>query len=233
MSPNRLLVHSHGVNEHLRGTGDLIFMTAQEGTRRTYERIARFYDFLDLPFEVGRYRRLRPLLFAGLSGRILDAGVGTGRNIPFYPPGAEFVAIDQSRAMLKRAARRRARTSASVQLMEMDVLNLSFPDSHFDAAVASFLMCTLSPERRRSALKELGRAVRPAGVVRLLEYAPAQGKLQRLSARLWQPWARWAFGARLGDMIENDVAAAGLMVIKAEYVTGSIKLIEARPEGSR
>jgi hypothetical protein len=69
--------------------------------------------------------------------------------------------------------------------------------------------------------------------VRLLEYAPAQGKLQRLSARLWQPWARWAFGARLGDMIENDVAAAGLMVIKAEYVTGSIKLIEARPEGSR
>ena len=38
-----------------------------------YQRIARLYDSLDLPFECGRYRRIRPLLFAGLSGRILDA----------------------------------------------------------------------------------------------------------------------------------------------------------------
>lgn len=208
-------------------------MTAQEGTRRTYERIARFYDLVDLPFELGRYRAIRPLLFAGLSGRILDAGVGTGRNIPFYPPDAEVIAVDQSPAMLKRAARRRVRSAASVQLMEMDVLNLSFPDRYFDAAVASFLMCTLSPERRRPALRELGRVVKPGGTVRLLEYAPAQRKLQRLSARLWQPWAKWAFGARLDDRIENDVAAAGLIVIKAHHVTGSIQYIEARPPGSR
>jgi hypothetical protein len=48
-----------------------------------YQRIARVYDLLDLPFEYGRYRKIRPLLFRGLSGRILEAGVGTGRNIPF------------------------------------------------------------------------------------------------------------------------------------------------------
>jgi hypothetical protein len=45
------------------------------------------YDLLDLPFEYGRYRKIRPLLFWGLSGRILEAGVGTGQNFPFYPPG--------------------------------------------------------------------------------------------------------------------------------------------------
>jgi hypothetical protein len=50
-----------------------------------YQRIAPLYDLLDLPFEFWRYRRIRPLLFEGLSGRILDAGVGTGRNFPFYP----------------------------------------------------------------------------------------------------------------------------------------------------
>ena len=76
------------------------------GTLETYERIARVYDLLDLPFEYGRYRRIRPLLFAGLSGRVLDAGVGTGRNMPFYPRGAEMVGIDLSPAMLARAERR-------------------------------------------------------------------------------------------------------------------------------
>jgi hypothetical protein len=50
-----------------------------------YERIAGVYDLIDLPFEYGRYRKIRPLLFRGLSGRILEAGVGTGRNFPFYP----------------------------------------------------------------------------------------------------------------------------------------------------
>ena len=53
-----------------------------------YQRIAPFYDLLDLPFEYGRYRKIRPLLFAGLSGQLLDAGVGTGRNFHFIrqPP---------------------------------------------------------------------------------------------------------------------------------------------------
>ncbi len=80
-----------------------------------YERIAWVYDLLDLPFEYGRYRRIRPLLFRDLSGRILDAGVGTGRNFPFYPPGADVVGIDLSPAMLARAERRRPSASRVVR----------------------------------------------------------------------------------------------------------------------
>jgi ubiquinone/menaquinone biosynthesis C-methylase UbiE len=65
--------------------------TGPMSNRERYERIAPFYDLLDLPFEYGRYRRIRPLLFEGLSGRLLDAGVGTGRNFPFCPPKAKVV----------------------------------------------------------------------------------------------------------------------------------------------
>src|SRR5215472_2839911 len=72
-------------------------------TLQRYQRIAPLYDLLDLPFEYGRYRRIRPLLFTGLTGRILDAGVGTGRNAPFYPHGSSIVGIDLSPAMLARA----------------------------------------------------------------------------------------------------------------------------------
>ena len=63
-----------------------------------YERIAPLYDLLDLPFERKRYRALRPLLFRDLGGRLLDAGIGTGRNCAFYPPGADVSGIQPSNA---------------------------------------------------------------------------------------------------------------------------------------
>src|SRR5262245_53865750 len=98
-----------------------------------YQRIAPCYDVLDLPFEYGRYRRIRPQLFGGVSGRILDAGVGTGRNFAFYPPGTEMVGIDISPAMLARAQRRCASFDIDIQLRQMDVTCLDFPDRSFDA----------------------------------------------------------------------------------------------------
>jgi SAM-dependent methyltransferase len=111
-----------------------------------YQRIAWAYDLLDLPFEYGRYRKIRPLLFRGLSGRILEAGVGTGRNFPFYPPDSEIVGIDLSPAMLARAERRRRAAATTVELRQMDVTELNFADRSFDAAVATFLFCTLPDE---------------------------------------------------------------------------------------
>jgi hypothetical protein len=65
-----------------------------------YQRIAAFYDFLDLFFEWRCYRALRPLLFQNLSGRLLDADIGTGRNCAFYPPDTVVSGIDGSPAML-------------------------------------------------------------------------------------------------------------------------------------
>src|SRR5262249_36196922 len=68
--------------------------------------------------------------------RILEAGVGTGRNFPFYPPRCEVVGIDLSPAMLVRAECRRLMTTANVELRQMDVTQLSFPDrSHEPSGV--------------------------------------------------------------------------------------------------
>jgi ubiquinone/menaquinone biosynthesis C-methylase UbiE len=112
-------------------------------TFERYQRIAPVYDVLDLPFEYGRYRQIRRLLFQGLAGRLLDAGVGTGRNFPFYPPGSTVVGIDISPAMLARAERRRKSAAAEVELRQMDVTRLDFADQTFDGAVATFLFCVL------------------------------------------------------------------------------------------
>ncbi len=194
-----------------------------------YQRIAPFYDLLDLPFEYGRYRRLRLLLFQGLSGRILDAGVGTGRNFPFYPPGSDVVGIDISPAMLARAERRRGSSTANVQLRQMDVTRLDFPNQAFDAAVATFLFCVLSDDLQVTALKEMGRVVKLGGVIRLLEYTRPRGTIRRGVTRMWEPWVSWAYAASFDRHTEEYASQAGLEVIEARYVHDTLKLITVCP----
>ena len=126
-----------------------------------YQRIAPFYDLVDLPSEYLRYQRIRPQLFVGLAGRILDAGVGTGRNIPFYPRQSQVVGIDLSPAMLTRARMRRTRFGSDVELREMDVCKTDFPDGYFDAVVSTFLFCVLDDSLQLPALRELARICRP------------------------------------------------------------------------
>jgi ubiquinone/menaquinone biosynthesis C-methylase UbiE len=194
-----------------------------------YQRIAPLYDLLDLPFEYRRYRKIRPLLFAGLSGRILDAGVGTGRNFPFYPPDTKVVGIDLSPAMLARAARRRPSTAAEVELCQMDVTHLDFVDRAFDAAVATFLFCVLPDELQVPALKEIGRVVKQGGIIRLLEYTRPRGALRRAVTRVWEPWVNWAYGASFDRHTEEHIPEAGLQLIEVRFVVDDlIKLMSAR-----
>ena len=198
-------------------------------TFERYQRIAPVYDLLELPFELGRYHRIRRLLFEGLSGRVLEAGVGTGRNFPFYPPGSTVVGIDISPAMLARAERRRKSAVAEVELRQMDVTRLDFPDRAFDGAVATFLFCVLPDQLQVPALRELGRVVKAGRPVRLLEYVRPQQIVRRVLARLWEAWIAWAYGASFDRQTEEHVPEAGLAIVEARFVVDElVRLILAR-----
>jgi len=200
-----------------------------------YERIAPVYDLLDAPFERRRYGPLRPLMFEGLGGRLLDAGIGTGRNCAYYPPGAEVHGIDTSPAMLQRARRRCPAVAAAGHLHRMDVTAMRFASASFDAGVSTFLFCVLPRELQAPALREMGRVVKPGGVIRLLEYVYPTGLLRRLSVRLWRPWVRWAYGADFDRQTERHVPAAGLELVESRYVVDDlIKMLTLRvPEPTR
>ncbi len=198
--------------------------------RQRYDRLAPFYDLLDLPFEYRRYRTLRPQLFEGISGTILDAGVGTGRNMPFYPEGSRVTGIDFSPAMIVRAKQRRAKLGKDIELLEMNVLATTFPDQHFDAIVATFLFCVLDEELQLSALSELSRICKPTGVIRFLEYTYSKDSLRRFVMRLWAPWVRWVYGAGFDRQTERYIPEAGLELLEKRFVyRDTIKLIVTRP----
>lgn len=196
-----------------------------------YSRIAQLYDLLDLPFEVLRYRRLRRIVFAGVEGRTLDAGVGTGRNMPFYPREAEVLGIDASPQMLTRAEARRRRLGVSAELRRMDVTALAFPDGSFDYIIATFLFCVLSERNQRPALEELARVCKPDGEIRLLDYVYSRRPARRFLMRLWAPLVRRLYDAAFDRDPQRYFAAAGLELVEERFLLAdSIKLYSLRPK---
>ena len=195
----------------------------------TYNRIARVYDILDLPFEHGRYKPLRRLLFANLAGDLLDAGVGTGRNFAFYPDDARVTGIDLSPAMLERARRRRGKLGIAVDLREMNVTRMDFSDDSFDNIVSTFLFCVLDAEHQQPALEELRRVCRPDGSIYILEYELSQRPVRRFVMKLWEPWVRLAYGAAFYRHTEQYLEAAGLDLVEEKFLYHDIiKLLLVR-----
>ena len=199
-----------------------------------YRRIAPFYDLLDLPFEYLRYGPLRARMFAGVGGDVLDAGAGTGRNVPFYPPGAATVAIDVSAGMLARARARAERLGVAAEFREADVRATGFADASFDFVIASFLFCVLPEEDQRPALAELGRVTRPGGEIRLLDYTWSRRPVRRLVMRAWAPVVRRLYGASFDRDPAAHAAAAGLRLAEERLLYADmIRMLVLRPAGPR
>jgi len=123
----------------------------------------------------------------------------------------------------------RRRLSAGGRLYRMDVTALAFQAGSFDAAVATFLFCVLPESLQVPALRELGRVVRPGGLIRLLEYVRPRGTARRILSRLWDPWIAWAYGASFDRQTERHVPAAGLEIVESRYVVDDlVKLLTLR-----
>ena len=204
--------------------GDKFPNHASTHLRSTYNRIAPFYDLLDLPFERGRYRVIRPQVFTTVTGaeRLLDCGVGTGRNISYYPRQAQVTGIDLCPEMLARARKRAEKLGRDVELIEADVLDMPFEDGSFCAATATFLFCVLPDEVQLAALREIARVVKPEGRIVLLEYIYSRKLWHRGLMKLWVPWIRFAYGAAFDRRTYEHVKNAGLVVEDRRFVHADI-----------
>ena len=195
-----------------------------------YERIAPLYDVLDKAYEVSWKRRLRGEVFRGSVGLVLDAGAGTGCNIPFYPRNATIVAVDNSPAMLSRAAKRAVREGVEAEFLEMDLTRTSFPDNHFDAIAVTFVFCVLPEELQLPVLRELSRICKPTGTIRILDYTLSRKAPVRLMMRVVSPWLNFAFAARYTARYESYLEQAGLSVVDNRFVMGDVvKLLVVSP----
>ena len=96
--------------------------------RKRYNRIAGIYDSLESPMELLSYSRWRKEAFKWIpkKGRILEVGVGTGKNLHYYYKDHTVFAVDISENMLKRGKSRAEKSEALIYLAQMDVERLGF-----------------------------------------------------------------------------------------------------------
>jgi len=206
---------------------------ATEMVRRRYNRVAPLYDSMEGLVERSRYTKWRDLLWSKVEGtRILEVGVGTGKNLQYYPVGADMIAIDLSEKMLERAKRKASEQKLEVRLQQMDVQKLEFADKSFDTVVASFVFCSI-PDPVRG-LMEVKRVCKEGGKVVLMEHMRSANRVLNLFMDFVNLVSVRIMGENVNRRTVENVSKSGLEVEQVtDLAFGVFQLIEARKKAQR
>lgn len=181
--------------------------------------VPRLTDLSLRGHEVGE---LRQVTCAGLTGRVLEIGFGSGLNVRWYPPDVTSVtAIEPSDLGWQLSERRRLRGEVPVERAGLDGQRLDLPDDSHDSALVTFSLCTIPDPAL--ALREIRRVVRPGGRLHALEHGLAPEESVRRWQRRLEPVQRaLAGGCHLTRDIPALVEGAGWRVeqIAQSYLPG-------------
>jgi ubiquinone/menaquinone biosynthesis C-methylase UbiE len=171
---------------------------------------------------------LRKKALSQASGKVLEVGVGTGNNFPYYPPGCEVTAIDFSPGMLARARKKLHLARAPIKLLEMDAQAMDFPDNTFDTVVATCVFCSV-PDPVKG-LAEVKRVCKPNGKIILLEHVRSESPVIGWLMDVLNPISLHLIGSNINRRTVQNVISAGIQLQKVEDLRGKIvKLIVGTP----
>jgi len=160
-------------------------MDETERVRRIMDKEAPRYDRQMNFFDRRLFTGGREWACGEAKGEVLELAVGSGRNLPVYPPGTKLTAIEFSSEMLKLAKERAAEMDAEVDLRIGDAQALEFGDESFDTVVCTLALCTIPDPAK--AVREAFRVLRPGGTYRGLEHVRSPALLVRGVQRAIDP----------------------------------------------
>ncbi|GAB3022716.1 class I SAM-dependent methyltransferase [Natronobiforma cellulositropha] len=166
----------------------------------------------------------REYLTAGLCGRVLDLGAGTGETFPYLKAAdgpLEVHAVEPDPHMRRRAERRARAVGVAVDLRDARAESLPYPDDSFDAVLASVVFCTIEdPER---ALREVARVLVPGGEFRFVEHVRGDGWRASVQDGLTPLWKRAAGGCHLDrDTVALFTGDEAFSVLELERVDAGV-----------
>jgi ubiquinone/menaquinone biosynthesis C-methylase UbiE len=200
---------------------------ADRDTQRKWDAASRTLDF----FTFAEDRRLGPhkrRLFERVRGTTLLVAAGTGNDFKFLPPGQHIISIDISPKMLERAATKATAYVGTIELHEMDVCDLKFPEAAFDTVLTVCTFCSVP--RPIAGLRELHRVLKPDGQLLMFEHVRSGiGPLGILMDLMTPLTVR--FGPALNRDTVGNVQKAGFRLRRVENVyLDVVKSIEAGKE---
>lgn len=190
-----------------------------EKIKKRYNRVSKVYDSMD---KMIREDWRRDLLNEA-SGKVLEAGVGTGANLASYPDSIQsLTGVDFSSEMLKYAKQKASSLTVPypIELIEADIQELPFPDHTFDTIVSVCVFCSV-PDPVQG-LKELRRVCKPDGQILMLEHMRSENQVAGLAMDLLNPVTVRMWGANINRETMENIKAAGLSVIGEKRLMGSI-----------
>lgn len=166
-------------------------------------------------------RERRAALVPQASGTVLEVGIGSGLNLPYYSERVQRVCGVDPSAELLALARRNARGARfAVELAQESAERLPFADASFDSAVMTWTLCSIADPA--AALREIRRALKQGGRLFFVEHGashePRVAAWQRRLTPLWRPLAG---GCHLDRRMDALVGAAFAHVeLDAFYLEG-------------
>jgi len=177
------------MNSEMGGNGKAPQGLDRVTIEKAYARWAPVYDLVFGPLlDMGRRTATNAATRVG--GRILNVGVGTGLELPYFDKSHEVVGVDISEPMLRKAQERveREKLGNVKALCVMDGANLAFADGSFDCVVAQFVITTVpQPEKT---LDEFARVLKPGGEIVLVNHIGAERGLRASFERWFSQHAR-------------------------------------------
>ena len=194
--------------------------------RAKYNVTALFYDILDYPWE-RMYREWRPKLLGDLRGKVLEAGVGTGRNFKHYHESVELTGVDLSDVMLRKAARSARKASCRIELVHDDASVMRLVESNqYDWIISTFLCCVMPDEFQPMALEQFGRVLKSGGKFRLLEMIYSKNKKIRRRQELFTAFVEKVYGARFDrKTVQYIEESAELEITSKRFLKDDVYLI--------
>jgi SAM-dependent methyltransferase len=163
--------------------------------------------------ETDAIKKLRRENLAGLSGRVLEVGAGTGTNFEFYPATVtEVVAVEPERRLAELAQQAAATAPVPVTVSNDTVEQyMASGSAPFDAVVCSLVLCSV--EEPESVLRELHSLLKPGGELRYLEHIASGGaraRLQKFADATF--WPRLLGNCHTHRHTEQSITGAGFAV---------------------
>jgi ubiquinone/menaquinone biosynthesis C-methylase UbiE len=185
--------------------------------RAKYNITAMFYDVLDYPWE-RVYREWRPKLLGNLRGKILEAGVGTGRNFQHYHESVELTGVDLSDVMLRKATKKARKADCKINLLHDDASTMNLVKSNeYDWIVSTFLCCVMPDEFQPKALQQFSRVLKPGGKFKLLEMVYSKDKKIRRRQKFFTSFVEKVYGARFDRKTVQYLEESTELSITSKY----------------